>query len=106
MSLPRPDYLAYTVPCPLNAGKLAQVVDFVNHWRGLATREAAWQWRHFFTTGGCDGFQASARAGWTREWVTSGDSTVTLAQQVMAQVAGQLTGHLGQVQVTPVFMRT
>ena len=97
MPLPRPDYLAYTVPCPLNAGKLARVVDFVKHWRGLATREAAWQWRHFFTTGGGEGFQASARAGWTREWVTSGDSTVTLAQQVMAQVAGQLTGHLGQV---------
>ena len=26
-----PDYLAYCVPCPLNAGKLAQVVDFVEH---------------------------------------------------------------------------
>ena len=100
MSLPRPDYLATTVPCPLNAGKLAQVVDFVDHWRRLAKREAAWQWRHFFTTGGGEGFQASARAGWTREWVTSGDSTVTLAQQVMAQVAGQLTGHLGNVQNT------
>jgi putative transposase len=100
MPLPRPDYLAYTVPCPLNAGKLARVVDFVKHWRGLATREAAWQWRHFFTTGGSEGFQASARAGWTREWVTSRDSTVTLAQQVMAQVAGQLTGHLGNVQNT------
>ena len=28
MPLPRPDYLAYTVPCPLNAGKLAQVAAF------------------------------------------------------------------------------
>ena len=78
MPLPRPDYLAYTVPCPLNAGKMAQVVGFVDHWRGLAKREAAWQWRHFFTTGGGEGFQASARAGWAREWVLSGDSTVTL----------------------------
>ena len=26
-----PDDLAYCVPCPLNAGKLAQVVDFVDH---------------------------------------------------------------------------
>ena len=43
-----PDYLAYTVPCPLNAGKLAQVEAFVNRWRELAGREAAWQWQRFF----------------------------------------------------------
>ena len=95
-----PGYLAYTVPCPLNAGKLQEVVALVAHWRDLAGREAAWQWRHFFTTCGSDGFQASARAGWTRPWLMSGESTVTLAQQVMAQVAGQLTGHVGNVQNT------
>ena len=72
----RPDYLAYTVPCPLNAGKLQDVVALVTHWRGLAAREAAWQWQHFFTTGGSDGFQTAARAGWTRTWVTSGEGTV------------------------------
>lgn len=96
----RPDYLAYTVPCPLNAGKLAQVVDSVDHWRDLAEREAAWQWRHFFETGGRQGFQSSAKAGWSRPWVLSGESSVTLAQQVMAQVAGQLKGHTGNVENT------
>ena len=95
-----PDYLAYCVPCPLNAGKLAQVVDFVEHWRDLAEREAAWQWRHFFETGGREGFQASAKAGWTRPWVASGEASVTLAQQVMSQVAGQLKGYLGNVENT------
>ena len=95
-----PDYLAYCVPCPLNAGKLAQVVDFVEHWRDLAEREAAWQWRNFFETGGREGFQASAKAGWTRPWVASGEASVTLAQQVMSQVAGQLKGYLGNVENT------
>ena len=95
-----PDYLAYTVPCPLNAGKLAQVEAFVERWRKLAGREAAWQWQRFFQTRAMDGFEASARQGWTRPWITSGESSVTLAQQVMAQVAGQLKGHLGNVQNT------
>ena len=95
-----PDYLAYTVPCPLNAVKLAQVEAFVNRWRKLAGREAAWQWQRFFQTRAMDGFEASARQGWTRPWITSGESSVTLAQQVMAQVAGQLKGHLGNVQNT------
>ena len=95
-----PDYLAYTVPCPLNAGKLAQVEAFVNRWRELAGREAAWQWQRFFQTRAMDGFEASARQGWSRPWVGSGESSVTLAQQVMAQVAGQLKGHLGNVQNT------
>jgi putative transposase len=95
-----PDYLAYTVPCPLNAGKLAQVEAFVNHWRELAGREAAWQWQRFFQTRGVDGFETSARQGWARPWIASRESSVTLAQQVMAQVAGQLKGHLGNVQNT------
>ena len=95
-----PDYLAYTVPCPLNAGKLAQVEAFVNRWRELAGREAAWQWQRFFQTRAMEGFEASARQGWSRPWVGSGESSVTLAQQVMAQVAGQLKGHLGNVQNT------
>ena len=95
-----PDYLAYTVPCPLNTVKLAQVEAFVNRWRELAGREAAWQWQRFFQTRGVNGFEASARQGWTRPWIASGESSVTLAQQVMAQVAGQLKGHLGNVQNT------
>ena len=99
-----PDYLAYTVPCPLNAGKLAQVVAFVEHWRDLAEREAAWQWRQFFETGGPTGFQSSAKEGWTRPWVGSGESSVTLAQQVMAQVASQLKGYLGNVENTFVLL--
>ena len=98
-----PDYLAYTVPCPLNSGKLAQVASFVKHWRALAARESAWQWRRFFETRGTKGLESVARAGWSRPWVASGDSTVTLAQQVMAQVAGQLQGYLGNVENT--FMR-
>ena len=95
-----PDYLAYTVPCPLNAGKLAQVEALVDRWRALAGREAAWQWQRFFQTRAMEGFEASARQGWSRPWVGSGESSVTLAQQVMAQVAGQLKGHLGNVQNT------
>ena len=50
-----PDYLAYTIPCPLNAGKLVQVVAFVCKWRQLAEREAAWQWRQYFQTRGVEG---------------------------------------------------
>ncbi len=96
----RPDYLSYTVPCPLNAGKMKQVVAFVKHWMNLAEKEASWQWTHFFQTGGSEGFQSSANAGWSRPWVNAGESTVTLAQQIMAQVAGQLKGHLGQVENT------
>ena len=95
-----PDYLAYTIPCPLNAGKLVHVTAFVRKWRQLAEREAAWQWRQYFQTRGVEGFEASATKGWTRPWVGSGESSVTLAQQVMAQVAGQLKGHMGQVENT------
>lgn len=95
-----PDYLAYTIPCPLNAGKLVQVAAFVRKWRQLAGREAAWQWRQYFQTRGVEGFEASATKGWTRPWVGTGESSVTLAQQVMAQVAGQLKGHMGQVENT------
>ena len=69
-----PDYLAYTVPCPLNAGKLAQVEAFVERWRKLAGREAAWQWQRFFQTRAMDGFEASARQGWSRPWVVSGEA--------------------------------
>ena len=46
----RPDYLAYTVPCPLNAGKLQGVIALVEYWRALAAREVSWQWRYFFST--------------------------------------------------------
>jgi len=53
------------VPCPLNAGRLAEVVAYVVRWRQLAKREAAWQWRYFFETRGRHRFEASARAGWT-----------------------------------------
>ena len=95
-----PDYLAYTIPCPLNAGKLIEVASFVRKWRQLAEREAAWQWRRYFQTRGLEGFEASATKGWTRAWVGSGEASVTLAQQVMAQVAGQLKGHIGQVENT------
>ena len=95
-----PDYLAYTIPCQLNAGKLVQVVDYVRKWRQLAEREAAWQWKNYFQTRGVEGFEASATKGWTRPWIGSGEASVTLAQQVMAQVAGQLKGHIGQVENT------
>ena len=95
-----PDYLAYTIPCPLNAGKLVQVAAFIRKWRQLAGREAAWQWKQYFQTRGIEGFEASATKGWTRPWVGTGESSVTLAQQVMAQVAGQLKGHMGQVENT------
>lgn len=93
-----PDYLAYTIACPVNEGKLEQVAAFVRKWRQLAEGEAAWQWRHYFQTRGIEGFEASAKTGWTRPWIASGQSSVTLAQQVMAQVAGQLKGHMGQVE--------
>ena len=95
-----PDYLAYTIPCPLNASKLVQVAALVRKWRQLAEREAARQWRRYFQTRGVEGFEASATKGWTRPWVCTGESSVTLAQQVMAQVAGQLKGHMGQVENT------
>jgi len=45
-------------------------------------------------------FQSTAAAGWTRPWVASGTCTVTLGQQIMAQVAGQLKGHIGQIENT------
>jgi len=61
-----PDYLAYTVPCPLNAGKLVQVVDYVRKWRLLAEREATWQWKNYFQNRGVEGFEASATKGWKR----------------------------------------
>ena len=95
-----PDYLSYTIPSPLNAGKLIEVASFVRKWRQLAEREAAWQWRRYFQTRGLEGFEASATKGWKRAWVGSGEASVTLAQQVMAQVAGQLKGHIGQVENT------
>lgn len=94
-----PEYRTDHLPCPLNAGKLVQVRDLVLALRRIAKQEAALQWQQFHQ-GGWQGFEATARKGWTRPWIRDGRLNVTFSQLVMCQVAGALQGFLGNVQNT------
>lgn len=86
-----------TLVCPLHASKLKKVVRLIRVLRRHAALEAAWQWDRF-RRGRWSGFESVAKAGWTRPWVTDGSLSVTHAQLVMAQVAGQLHSHFSNVQ--------
>lgn len=96
MTKPAPQYRTDTLVCPLNAGKLAKVRDLVTVMRKIAEEESDLQWRRFYR-GGWQGFESMATKGWSRPWVEEERFSVTHAQMVMAQVAGQLKGHWGNV---------
>jgi hypothetical protein len=104
-----PDYLAHTVPCPLHPGKSKRVVAFAHLRCRQAAREAVRQWQYFMCCIHASEFQSAASTGWTRPWVTSGSCVMTLGQQIMAHVVGQLKDHIGQTETTfrvPVAHRT
>ena len=90
-----PVYRTYVLPCPANAGKVKALAQWVATWRELAEMEKAYQLRRFRMSGGQLGLESSATQGWTRPWVQDGRCSTTMAQQIMAQVADQLKGHLG-----------
>jgi hypothetical protein len=102
---PSPVYRTDLLACPLNRGKLDRVRELVQQFRLTAEREAHLQWQAF-QMNLWTGFQATATTGWSRPWVSDGTCSVTLGQTVMAQVAAQLKGHLGQVQNTYMQMVT
>ena len=97
MAKPRPEFRADHLVCPLNAVKLAQVVNLVETLRECATREAAWQWEQFYKNRYGAGFVSVAKKGWTRPWVKNKTLTTSYAQMVMNQVAGSLKGYFGNV---------
>ena len=90
-----PVYRTYALPCPANAGKVKALAQWVATWRELAELEKAYQLRRFRMSGGQLGLESAATQGWTRPWVQDGRCSTTMAQQIMAQVADQLKGHLG-----------
>ena len=90
-----PVYRTYVLPCPANAGKVKALAQWVATWRELAELEKAYQLRRFRMSGGQLGLESAATQGWTRPWVQDGRCSTTMAQQIMAQVADQLKGHLG-----------
>ena len=92
-----PTYRTYVLLCPANAGKVKALTQWVIQWRELAELEKAYQLRRFRLTGGQLGLERAAKGGWSRPWVTDGRCSTTMAQQIMAQVTGQLTGHLGSL---------
>jgi putative transposase len=83
----------------LNKGKLAKVVELVLAMRQCASQEAKLQWKQFFERN-WSGFESTARQGWTRPWVKNNQLTVSHGQMVMSQVAGILSGFMGNVQNT------
>ena len=99
MPKPSPQWRTDALACPLNTGKLAKVMELVRAMRKTAEMEAALQWHRFYR-GGWQGFEAMAKKGWSRPWVNDGSMSTTHAQMVMAQVAGQLKGHWGNVKNT------
>ena len=99
MGKPSPDYRTDTLFCPLNPGKRMRVVELVLAMRRCAKREASLQWQQFFKRG-WNGFEATAREGWSRPWTQDQTLTVSHGQMVMSQVAGSLQGYLGNVKNT------
>lgn len=99
MTKSSPQWRTDALACPLNAGKLAKVRALVRAMRKTAGMEANLQWHRFYR-GGWQGFEAMAKKGWSRPWVNDGSISTTYAQMVMAQVAGQLKGHWGNVKNT------
>ena len=99
MSTPSPQWRTDALACPLNEGKRAKVTALVRALRKTAGRESHLQWHRFYR-GGWQGFESMATKGWTRPWVNDGSLSTTHAQMVMAQVAGQLKGHWGNVKNT------
>lgn len=94
-----PVYRTDTVACALNSGKLNQVRELVSRMRKVAGWEANLQWREFFQHG-WTGFEPMAKKGWSRPWMQDGTLTAVFSQMLLHQVAGSLTGHMGNVKKT------
>lgn len=94
-----PVYRTDTVACLPNAGKLGQVRELVYRMRTIAGWEAHAQWKEFFQRG-WTGFESMAKKGWSRPWMEDGALTAVFSQMLLHQVAGSLTGHMGNVKNT------